>query len=453
MKKFRPIYITALSTALLLTACNKQLDLKPFQQIEQDQAILTSTDVQITLVGAYNRLGLSDVYGGGAFFEPDLMATQSIIDWQGTYQDLTQMVSQTIPNDNGFVANMWLSSYQAVNQANNVIANLDKAEAAQKDRMEGEAKFIRGIVYFNLVEMYGKSYNDGSPATNPGVPIVLTPTKVVDETSKVSRASVEQTYQQVIADLTDAEAKLPASNSFYANKYSAAGMLARVYLQKGDYTNAAAAANRVISANKFSLVNPYTDEFPYPAQVHVDNTTEDLFAVQVTPQQGTNSMNTYYASADDSGRGDIIVRDNFLAEFEPDDERAEVYTLDSDDVLRVGKFSNVYGNVRVIRLAEMYLIRAEANFRLGTALGATPTSDINKIRERAGLNDVATVTLASILKERRLELAFEGGFFLHDAKRLKQNVGALPYNSPKLVFPIPLREINANANLTQNEGY
>lgn len=453
MKKFRSIYLTALSTALLLTACNKQLDLKPFQQIQQDQAILTSTDVQITLVGAYNRLGLSDVYGGGVFFEPDLMATQSIIDWQGTFQDLSQMVAQTIPNDNGFVSSMWLASYQAINQANNVLANIDKADAAQQNRMEGEAKFIRALVYFNLVEMYGKSYNDGSPATNLGVPIVLTPTTVVDESSKVSRATVEAVYQQVITDLTDAKAKLPASNSFYANKYSASAILARVYLQKGDYQNAAIEANTVIASDAFELVDDYTQEFPYPAQVHVDNTSEDIFAVQVTTQQGTNALNTYYGSPDDSGRGDIIVRENFLNEFDADDERLGIYTYDSDDIPRVGKFSNVYGNIRVIRLAEMYLIRAEANFRRGTFLGATPTADINVIRSRAGLADLGTVTLANILRERRLELAFEGGFFLHDAKRLQQPVGALPYNSPKLVFPIPLREINANSNLKQNEGY
>lgn len=453
MKKFRPIYITALSTALLMTACNKQLDLKPFQSVGQEVAILTSTDVQITLVGAYNRLALSSTYGGGNFLEPDLMATQTLIDWQGTFQDLSQMVAQTVTNDNGFVESMWLGSYQAINQANNVIANIDKADAAQKNRMEGEAKFIRGILYFNLAEMYGKSYNDGSPATNLAVPIVTTPTTVIDENSKVPRATVEQVYAQAIKDLTDAQTLLPVSNSFYATKNAATAMLARVYLQKGDYASARAAANTVIASGKYSLVDTYTDEFPYPAQVHVDNTTEDIFAIQVTAQQGTNGLNTYFGSPDDSGRGDIIVRDNFLAEFDPDDQRAAIYTEDSDGIIRVGKFNNVYGNVRVIRLAEMYLIRAEANFRLTTATGATPVADINTIRERAGLDDLGAVTLADILKERRLELAFEGGFFLHDAKRLKLDVGALHFDSPKLVFPVPLREINANSNLVQNEGY
>ena len=111
-----------------------------------------------------------------------------------------------------------------------------------------------------------------------------------------------------------------------------------------------------------------------------------------------------------------------------------------------------FGNVLQFRSAEMYLTRAEANFRLGTAVGATPVADINLIRTRAGLKPAAAVTLESILKERHLELAFEG-HMLHDIKRNKKNVGTLPYNSPKLIMPIPQREIDVNKALVQNEGY
>jgi tetratricopeptide (TPR) repeat protein len=445
MKKNRAIYITAICTALMLTACNKQLDLKPHQEIEQDQAILTSRDVQITLVGAYNRMGQSDLYGGGVELYPDLLASQSVIRWQGTYQELTQIVGQTIPNDNTYIAALWLDAYQVINQANNVLANIEKADEDIRADISGQAKFLRGLVYFDLVRLFGKSYNDGSPATNLGVPIVLTPTKVVDESSKVSRATVEQVYQQAITDLKDAEANMD-------KPLQASAILARLYLQKGDYTNAVIEADKVIGSEEYSLVNPYSAEFPNTGG-HVDDTPEDIFSLQVTSQQGTNSLNTYYASADNSGRGDIIIRDSFLDEFEAGDERLNVYNLDSDDILRVSKFDNLYGNVRVVRLAEMYLIRAEGNLRLGTATGDTPKNDVNAIRNRAGLDDLEAVTIANVLAERRHELAFEGGFFLHDAKRLALNVGALPYSSPRLVFPIPLREINANPNLKQNEGY
>jgi tetratricopeptide (TPR) repeat protein len=451
MKKFRSIYIIAICTAFILSACNKQLELKPFEQIEQDQAILTARDLDITLTGAYNRMGLQDLYGGGIHLYPDLLATQNVIRWQGTYQELTQIVGQTIPNDNFFITSLWLDAYQAINQTNYVLANIGKANASNKNDILGQAKFLRGLVYFDLVRLFGKSYNDGSPTTNLGVPIVLTPTKAVDASSQVARATVEQVYQQAISDLKDAETNL-------VNPQPASAILARLYLQKGDFANALAEANKVIQSGKYTLMKTYAEEFPIANQAHVDNTSEDIFALQVTTQQGTNYLNTFYASADNAGRGDIIIRDNFIVTFETGDKRLGLYNPDTDGILRVDKFDNQYGNVRVVRLAEMYLIRAEANVQLSSSIGTAPINDVNLIRNRAGLKNLIvpatkTAFLNAIYAERRHELAFEGGFFLHDAKRLGQPIGGLPATSPKLVFPIPLREINANPKLVQNEGY
>ena len=464
MKRFYYIYITALSTTLLLSACNKQLDLKPHQSIEQSVAIKTEQDVRITLTGAYNRAGLSDLYGGGAFLYPDLLATQTVISWHGTYQQLTQMSNQAIPIDNSFINATWLDAYEVINQANNVLANLDKVSAGDKDEIEGEARFLRGMTYFDMARLFGRAWNDGDPNTNPAVPIILTPTTVISAESYVTRSTVAQVYQQAITDLTAAEAKLPGDNDYFANKYSAAAILARLYLQQGDYAKALTEASGVIESGAFELNSSYADEFPYPNQtaVHVDNTSEDIFAIQVTDQQGVNSLNTYYASKTDGGRGDIHVDDSFLATFEPGDDRANMIQYDDPDdnttTLRCHKFDNADGNVHIVRLAEMYLIRAECNFRLGSATGATPVSDINVIRERAQLGDLATVTLDQILNERVHELFFEGGFFLHDAKRLNTagnpvTVGALPASSPKLVLPIPKQELNANPKLVQNPGY
>lgn len=454
MKKFKNIYLGAIFTAVFLSACNKALDLKPYQQIQQSQALLTAADVQITLIGAYNRAALRDLYGGGVYLYGDLQATQTVTDWQGTYQGLTQMVDQTIPNDNGFVNSVWADGYQVINQCNNVLANLDKVGANNVARTEGEAKFLRGMVYFDLVKLFGKAWNNGDPTKNLGVPIILTPTTSVLPSSFVTRATVSQVYQQAITDLTDAENKLPANNSFYANKYSASAILARLYLQKGDYTNAANEATKVISSGAFALNANYSDEFPYPSQVHVDNTSEDIFAIQVTTQQGTNYLNTFYASADNSGRGDIIVKDSFVAEFEQGDTRTGVYFQDSGGILRCDKFDNIYGNVHIIRLAELYLIRAEANLRISgnSAIGDTPNNDVDVIRARAGLSGLDGVSIDDVLTERRHELAFEGGFFLQDAKRLDVQLTSV-YNSDKLVFPIPLQDINANPKLVQNPGY
>lgn len=450
MKKFNYITISGLALTMCFTACNKALDLKPTGSIDQAQAILTSNDVQSTLVGTYNRAGLADVYGGGIFVYQDLLATQTVVNFAGTFQGLSQIAAQAITNDNGFAEGTWLGAYQVINQSNNVIANLSKVDADQADRVEGEAKFLRGLTYFDLARIYGRAWNDGDPGTNLAVPLVLTPTTVVTDASYVTRNTVKDVYAQAIADLKTAEEKLPEDNDFYANTYSASAILARLYLQQGDYANALIEANKVIESGAFELVGDYEDEFGGTA-AHVSNTTEDIFAIQVTEQQGTNALNTYYASSGFGGRGDIRVRSSFLAEFEPGDVRGEFFT--GSTTIRTRKFNNQYGNVHVVRLAEMYLIRAEANIRLGSAEGDTPANDVNLIRTRAGIEELPTVTLANVLTERRHELYFEGGFFLHDAKRLQQNIGALPYNSPRLIFPVPLREINANNKLIQNEGY
>lgn len=446
-------HIVRISTALLLfvaTGCQKKLDITPRQSIDEQEALNTHSGVLTALNGAYSNLGGAAFYGGDVMIYSDLLADAGELRWSGTFAGLTQIYNKTIPKNNGFVRDTWLQGYRVINDVNNVLSALPVVDAAQKDRVEGEAKFIRGTVYFELVRLFAKAWNDGNPANNPGVPIVLTPTRSVTEENKVARNTVAQVYEQVLKDLTDAEAKLPASNGFYATKNAAAAMLARVYLQKADYSNAADAANRVITSGRYSLTSTFAGAFPASASAQVPNTSEDIFAIQITTTQGANSYFTYYSPA---GRGDIDIRPAHLALYEAGDAR-RAFTVSSGGSIYSAKHNSRFANVRVIRLAEMYLIRAEANFRLGTTVGDTPLNDINRIRTRAGLAPLtaAELTLDKILMERKLELAFEGQL-LHDVKRLQGTVGTLAWNSPKLVLPIPEREIIANPNLSQNEGY
>jgi hypothetical protein len=189
----------------------------------------------------------------------------------------------------------------------------------------------------------------------------------------------------------------------------------------------------------------------------VGSSSEDLFNIPVSSVDGENSMNTFYASADNGGRGDIEVSQAHLNLYEPGDERHSLFYIDdATDDTRVGKWANRFGNVKVIRLAEMYLTRAECNERLGTAVGATPLEDVDYIRDRSGLPSIGTATLAAILNERRIELAHEGQR-IHDIKRVQASVvegsDTYLYDDPKLVFPIPQRERDVNSKLTQNDGY
>ncbi|MDQ6762727.1 MAG: RagB/SusD family nutrient uptake outer membrane protein [Bacteroidota bacterium] len=249
------------STLLFAISCNKKLDTIPAQSIDAGSALTTSGDVKGALVGAYKDFGAADFYGGRTFLEGDLMAYGNEISFGGTYQGLTQISNNSIPVDNGFITDVWLTGYRTINDVNNVLSALGVVVDAEKDQVEGEAKFIRGASYFELVKKFAKAWNDGNPSANPGVPLILTPTTLITDESKVKRNTVAEVYTQVISDLKDAEAKLPESNGFFATEAAASAMLARVYLQMGDYTNAALEANNAINTTGAQLAPTYAQAF------------------------------------------------------------------------------------------------------------------------------------------------------------------------------------------------
>lgn len=437
-------------TGTLLLACNDRLDVTPDSTVDQSLALETSSDVEALLVGAYSELGDGDIYGGNLLRDSELLGDSGEVFWDGTFEGPDEIYRKRMLANNEQADVTWTDAYEVINIANNVLANLEVVDEADRARIEGEARFIRGTVYFELVRLFARAWNDGSPASNLGVPLVITPTIVIDEASFSGRATVEQVYTQILEDLQQAVAVLPEENGFFATKGAATGMLSRVYLMQERYVEAAAAADSVISSDVYALNASYAAAFN-----NGSNTPEDIFAMQITSQDGTNNMTTFFAAPAFTGRGDIYIEDSHLALYEPEDERLALFYEDEDlGGFRTGKWNNQFGNVNIIRLAEMYLTRAEANFRAGTNVGATPLADINTIRERAGLDPLAALTIEQILLERRLELAFEGQL-LHDLKRTERSVGDLTFNSPRLVFPIPRREVDANPGLQgqQNEGY
>jgi hypothetical protein len=217
-------------------------------------------------------------------------------------------------------------------------------------------------------------------------------------------------------------------------------------------------ANDIITNSPYTLITNSLE-----APFRTKKSSEGIFEIQQNEQSNAGTSNdglaTFYASYQNStggdvGRADALVNTTFYNSFETGDKRQTEMIYDGTGA-RTGLFTkkwySFYDNIPVCRITEQYLIRAECNFRLGTAIGATSASDINTLRTRAGLGDVVP-TLAIILNEREKELDYEG-FRLHDYKRTKRSIGAFAYNDPKLVFPIPDREINVNKALKQNPGY
>lgn len=456
MKKQTNLFLTLVIGATLM-GCNDLLDLEPQASISDDAALSTPGNVKTALVGAYAQLGGADTYGGSYIYLSEIYSAPSDeIYFNGTFIDPFDINGKNIQTTNAYVTRVWTASYNVINRANNVLAAgaVFGADAATRARVEAEAKFIRGIAYYNLVQAFGKAFNDGNPATNPGVPIILTPTRVVDASLQVTRNSVAEVYARAITDLTDARNALPATNGFYANTFAASALLARIHLAKGDFPAAAAEANRVIGSGNYTLFPNIASNFSRSA-----NGSETIFAMQVTQTAGANDNAVFHAPLP-FGRADIQVLDRHLLNYEPGDARASLFTATSRGRM-TSKYTSTTGdsrrfNINVVRLAEMYLTRAEANFRTSASLGATPLADVNTIRARVGLAPLVTVTLADILKERRNELIFEGVLRM-DMRRnqVNSNIAGAPlaWNANALTFPIPNRECLVNTNLVQNPGY
>ncbi len=439
-----------LIASLLASSCGKKLDLLPQQSVAEEVALSTDANVKKVLNGAYDAMSIGDIFGGNISLYSELLASDGEIRWEGTFNEPREIWLKQMITTNSFVRDTWLEGYKTINVANNILGAISVVNAGDQDRVKGEALFIRAAVYFELVKFYAKPFSDGNAANNPGLPLVLTPTRGIDGNSYVPRSSVANTYAQIITDLTEAENLLPEENGVYATKAAAAAILSRVYLQQLDYAKARDAANRAIIAASnagLTLVTDYADAFN-----NTENSSEDIFAIQVSDQDGDNSMHLYCSIPDFGGRdGDVSILQKHLDLYDPGDDRLNLF-YDGAGATRSGKWKLQYRVIPVVRLSEMYLTRAECNFRLGTTVGDTPVNDLNQTRSRAGIAS-PTVTLAGILLERKLELAQEGQA-VHDLRRLKNSADGFAYNANEMVFPIPQREIDAsNGVIGQNAGY
>ena len=409
---------------LSLTNCNKRLDVDPQQSIDASTALNSAQDLEAALIGAYSILAGGQLYGTNLFMLADLQAAEGMATWRGTFQGQRQVSLHNMTRDNSEASRTWIAAYRAINMANIVLDKINiVTDPAQKSKIEGEALFIRGIMHFELVRYYGKPW--GATASNDGPGIVVKTTPTYSEEPAMARGTVKQAYDQAIADLTSAAGKLPASNGVRADRYVAQAFLARIYLQQSDYAKARDAANTVIQSGGYSMNDDVLDAFLE------DNTDEVIWEIEQDVQNNAGTSNdglaTFYASMPGVGRADVRVDEPFVFTYDVNDVRRTAWyykgTGARPNNWYTYKWNSFSQNLPVIRLAEMYLIRAETNLRLGTTAGATPASDLAQVRNptRVGLPTIAAPTLNDILNERILELAFEG-LRVHDVKRLKQTL-------------------------------
>ena len=474
MKKIKlviPLFLIMMM--MLVVSCDKELDLKPQQSIDTETALATSASIETLLVGVYQNMRSSNLWGIRFNDFSELTAATTDMAFIGSYAQPEEFFEKEIIADNTYLVNNWIQAYYVNNMINTVLHSIDVLDAGIKDKVEGEAKLIRGWLLFEMTRLYGQPYDINNPSNNNsnlGMPIILTPTLVVGDAVEVTRNTVAECYDQAIADLTAAKTLLDSygQNGVDVSTYAASAILSRIYLQQGNFSAAATEANRVIEQGGYSLMAS-----PRLAHNNASNIPEDIFALQQNTASNVGNLTVMYASLNDGGRGDYEIRSPFFDMFEAGDLRAgyqgasqmddsythedvfEMYYYGVGNINNYGgintiKWGNYYTNLPMIRLAEMYVTRAEASFETGNT--AQALADINTIRARAGLTTPLTAVTQDIIRmERYKELCWEG-FRLHDLKRWHQNVGSLAYDSWNLVLPIPLRELEANPNLQPNPG-
>ncbi|MFC7667933.1 RagB/SusD family nutrient uptake outer membrane protein [Hymenobacter humi] len=242
------------------------------------------------------ELDNSNLYGTNLILVPELMAADNYITFQGTFANLRDISRRLTKVDNTTAEGIWREAYQAINQANLVLDALPVVTSAtSKATFEGEARFIRGDMYFELVRLFAKQYNATTAQSDLGVPINLTPVRTVEEANrKVARSTVAQVYAQVIDDLTKAVALLPKTNGTRATRDAAKALLARVYLQQSNFAQALTLSDDVIKTSGRSLA-------PTVGAVFTGrNTSESLFEIQQNDQNNAGTANaglaTHFAS-------------------------------------------------------------------------------------------------------------------------------------------------------------
>lgn len=426
------------AATFVLGACDSALVTDPTASIDAETAITNARGVELALRGAYRSLQGED---RERLAMPDMYADN--LDFTGTFQSDREYSLRNVTTANGEVLGLWTVSYQGIDRANNVLAGISKAadlSGALASQYKGEALFVRAVHYESMVRWFG------------GVPLVLTPSAGVGEESLVARATQAEVYAQIVKDLEEASTLLPAGKrQGLATKGAADALLARAYLEMGDYAKARDKAQALIGNSAYSLPSSFTTTFS------AKHSGESIFEVQYT-SLNRNSIAFWFYPQELGGRWGFSPTTELYNLYGAGDTRRDAsirITANKRYVYKYPRISTGDDNLILLRLAEMYLIRAEANARLG-ASDATVLADINVLRTRAGAAPVTAsgqaALLDAVLAERRLEMAFEGHRFF-DLRRLGKATSKLQIDANKLLLPIPQAERDVNKNLTQNPGY
>ncbi len=501
MKFTNKIFTTGLLSMLALSSCKKdELDLFPFSSIEVSQSFVSLKDAKAWNVGFYNSFR-GNLYGSTMFI-PDVQADQlnATLDFGNRNGNPHRWGTSFLAED-GALSGLWASMYGAIKNLNVAIAGFDNiptanaTEKAELDRYRGDAYIARAYYYSELVKRFAKPYNPASAATDLGVPLITT----FDLNEKPARATIAQVYTQILADIAKAKTLLAAVAGVQGAKnftlHSAIALEARVKLETRDYVGAAAAAETVIGSGTYPLVTTQADMNAMWTTDLAREVIMQAFVSKPNELPNTNSIYLGFLPATGKFTPDFVPSQWVVDKFDNADIRKAAYFqrklltiqgVDYPNIWLVNKYpgnpalftaatTNYAHAPKVFRVAELYLISAEAAARAGAATEPAALTRLNSLRVARGIPALGATSGAALIDaikdERFRELAFEG-FRLWDLKRWNEgftrsapqnlnfiNVGA-NYNtlsiapgSDKFTWGVPTRDLTTNPNLVQNSGW
>lgn len=468
-----------------LFSCKKTLDVEPTNQVNASNSIKTPADAQIMINGIMRSMSNADYYGRNFLLYGDAKGGDMTVPSQGRGNDALYTFNHSAGS--GSYSTYWSQIYFCLLQVNNLLQNIGQLEAAGAtgfNGYKGQALTLRAMMYFDMVRLYGKPYDVDKNAY--GVPNITTP---LTSTAQPLRNTVEENYNQILADLKAAAPLLAKTKSNgFVNYYGNLAMQARVYLYMKDYPNALKAAEEIITSNVYTLYSNAAWVDSWKTQYG----SESIFEIGIYPLEGdlgVGSIGAYLRKLGHGGGsilGWFVASDYFLTRLKEDAADVRWGVMNDDEISTTtkprkgalykysgsislagdGKATNTAVNLKLIRLSEIYLIAAEAALPADALKAATYLNAIRKRAPNLVPATAATVTIDMILDERSKELFGEGQRFF-DMIRLNRSItfndeiiGISVATRPKTIdrsfyktlLPISQAEINANPGIQAQQN-
>ena len=477
--------LSILAITLSLSSCSDFLDKDPYDRPSIETALSDIAGLTWAMNGTYDAMCGERYYGRVFIILGEYMGedVKQKIDNNGrdTYGEVYRFTKNVETEE---IERLWEYAYDVLLRSNNIIKYLPLSidgTDEEKDELLAQSLFVRALAHFDLVRAYGQNFTYTEDASHLGVPIVTRPLSVIEIPS---RNTVKEVYDQIIIDLKQAietfpEKSFTSENAKYGNRYAAMALLSRVYMYTADYTFSDGElgweksiywASQLLDAPDLPLSLIPKEKYVSSWSTLVPS-SESLFELAFI-KASSFSLGSFFYPGTSPEAAEAVPSYDLLKLYMPGDVRINMFhILSSTGEIYSKKYPGSDGavgldNIKILRLSEVYLNRAEAYAQMNMLTAAV--KDLNKIRNRAGLPNVASSLnqeelLEEIYIERRRELAFEGHRFWDISRRhqdviredLNQDLpyARINYPSTQYVLPISEDELQANENMVQNEGY